>query len=161
MSAFDQDKLVRPFDYCNNVLMIPTNDARFLLQFEMRTISHRNVRTYTHVSYCLSLNINETFKSAVKIRHAKNKGLKVNAWHEQKLAENNWALPRNKSREEVAIDLFCKNISLLSKSLLTKLNEAKNELHTLFITLCNDLHSNFLSWIFKWLVFNFVNKWDQ
>ena len=125
------------------------------VQFHIVTYVH------THVSYYLSLNINETFKSAVKIRHAKNKGLKVNAWHERKLAENNWAFPRNKSGEEVAIDLFCKNISLLSKSLLTKLNEARNELHTLFITLCNDLHSNFLSWIFKWLVFNFVNKWDQ
>ena len=123
----------------------------------MRTIAHCNI----HTRYYLSLSINETFKSAVKIRHAKNKGLKVNAWHERKLAENNWAFPRNKSGEEVAIDLFCKNISLLSKSLLTKLNEARNELHTLFITLCNDLHSNFLSWIFKWLVFNFINKWDQ
>ena len=125
------------------------------VQFHIVTYVH------THDSYCLSLNINETFKSAVKIRHAKNKGLKVNAWHERKSAENNWAFPRNRSGEEVAIDLFCKNIILLSKSLLTKLNEARNELHTLFITLCNDLHSNFLSWIFKWLVFNFVNKWDQ
>ena len=47
LGPLDQDKLVSSFDYCNNVLMIPTNDARFLLQFEMRTISHRNIRTYT------------------------------------------------------------------------------------------------------------------
>ena len=127
LSAFDQDKLVRSFDYCNNVLMIPTNDARFLLQFEMRTISHRNVRTYRHVSYCLSLNINETFKSAVKIRHAKNKGLKVNAWHEQKLAENNWAFPRNKSGEEVAIHLFCKTYLFLVN--LFSRNSMKQEMN--------------------------------
>ena len=121
------------FDYCNNVLMIRANDARFLF-CNLRCVQ-LHILTYTHTLLLITRNINETFKSAVKIRHAKNKGLKVNAWHERKLAENNWAFPRNKSE----LQYICK-IYICAKSVfLTKLNEARNELHTLFITLCNDV----------------------
>ena len=115
------------FDYCSNVLMIPTNDAR-LFFCNLRCVQFHIVRyVHIHVSYYLSLNINETFKSAVKIRHAKNKGLKVNAWHERKLAENNWAFPRNKSGEEVAIDLFCKTYLFLVN--LFSRNSMKQEMN--------------------------------
>ena len=88
------------FDYCNNVLMIRANDARFLF-CNLRCVQ-LHILTYTHTLLLITRNINETFKSAVKIRHAKNKCLKVSAWHERKLAENNWAFPRNKW---VAMDL--------------------------------------------------------